>query len=375
MKKLVEFNCMKVEKLSVTFFILLTIVFFSDIFYYLGLSDLTALLSFILICILVLQLKHNEFLVLMTVFLFLFVSMYIGILDNSHNLSYIILPLLILIGMLMSQLNIDLDKFRIFVLPFLILNLFALSYEKFSLRYLLDFGHDFAYFQGQGLFGWSKIQGEFLVSISLLYRRDRLVVLILLFSSLLAGVRAAALLCILMFILQNKNITFIEIFKNLKKWYILLGLAASLYFIIPLIIKTFDNYNIERFTSMLDLNSSTYSVRSMVHDWHLGCISDYNLAHLLVGKGEFCTKLFNWGAESTVIHIIEYYGLLVSALFGFILLYSLYINASLLTWDRIILLCVVAIYMWNWRFGFTFQGIFVWYYIFMNKKTNHFTLH
>ncbi len=363
---------MKVERINVTFLILLTIVFFSDIFYYLGLSDLTALLSLILIFILVLHLKRSELLVLMTVFLFLFVSLHIGSLDNSHSLSYVILPLLILIGLLTTKLNIDLDKFRVFVLLFIILNLFTLSYEKISLRYLLDFGHPFALFQGQGLFGWSKVQGEFLISMSLLYRRDKLIILILLLSSLLAGVRAATLLCSLIFILQYTNITFAEIFKNLKKWYVLLGLAVSLYFIIPLLIKTFDDYNIERFTAILDLSSSTYSVRSMVHDWHLGCISDYNLLHLLVGRGEFCTKLFAWGAESTVIHIIEYYGLLVSALFGFILLYSLLVNASLLTWKRIVLLCVIAIYMWNWRMGFTFQGIFIWYYIFMNKKTNNF---
>ncbi|MDC0162356.1 hypothetical protein OAI87_02005 [Paracoccaceae bacterium] len=366
---------MKVKKSSIAFFILLSITFFSDLLYYLGLSDLTAFLSIILICILLLHLKINEFLVFMTIFLFLFVSLYVGILNSTQNLSYMILPLLILIGVITNKLDIDLKKFRLFVLIFLISNLFALGYEKISFRYLLDFGHPFALFQGQGLFGWSKIQGEFLISLSLLYRRDKLIILILLFSSLLAGVRAATLLCIIIFILQNKNISFIEIFQSLKKWYILLGLTIALYFIIPLIIKTFDTYNIERFTSLLDLNSSTYSVRSMVHGWHLSCISDFNLIHLLAGRGDFCTKLLAWGAESTIIHIIEYYGLLVSALFGFLLFYNLYNNSSLLTWDRIILLCVLAIYMWYWRFGFTFQGIFVWYFIFMDRKTNHFTKH
>ena len=87
--------------------------------------------------------------------------------------------------------------------------------EKFTGKYLLDFGHAFALFQGQGLFGWSKVQGEFLIAISLLFRNDRLVILVLLFSALLAGVRAAALIIMLIFIMQNLNLRcYLAIFKN-----------------------------------------------------------------------------------------------------------------------------------------------------------------
>ena len=132
---------------------------------------------------------------------------------------------------------------------------------------------------------------------------------------------------------------------------------------------TFDTYNIERFTSMLDLSSSTYSVRSMVHDWHLKCISEYEIHHLIIGRGDFCTKLYAWGAESTIIHIVEYYGLIIFGVFLFAIFYHLWSQRDIIDLSSFVLLLVLGIYMWNWRLGFTFQGVLIWYFIFMNRKT------
>ena len=107
------------------------------------------------------------------------------------------------------------------------MNLITLIQEKFTGKYLLDFGHAFALFQGQGLFGWSKVQGNSNCNKSL-FRNDRLVILVLLFSTTL-GVRATALIIMLIFIMQNLNLR--VLFSHLQKWHVLLGLILISYFV------------------------------------------------------------------------------------------------------------------------------------------------
>ena len=51
----------------------------------------------------------------------------------------------------------------------------------------------------------------------------------------------------LIFIMQNLNLR--VLFSHLQKWHVLLGLILISYFVFPIIIMTFDTYNIERFTS------------------------------------------------------------------------------------------------------------------------------
>ena len=169
--------------------------------------------------------------------------------------------------------------------------------------------------------------------------------------------------------MQNLNLR--VLFSHLQKWHVLLGLILISYFVFPIIIMTFDTYNIERFTSMLDLSSSTYSVRSMVHDWHLKCISEYVNSSLNNRQRRFLHKLYAWGAESTIIHIVEYYGLIIFGVFLFAIFYHLWSQRDIIDLSSFVLLLVLGIYMWNWRLGFTFQGVLIWYFLFMNRKTVH----
>ena len=157
------------------------------------------------------------------------------------------------------------------------------------------------------------------------------------------------------------------------KYYLSNKYAVSLifvatFFLVPVFQIVFNDYNIERYVSMLDPGSSTYSVRGYVHDLHYGCIRAYSPDQLVFGKGEYCAKLFNWGAESTFIHVIEYYGLILSFGLFSIFAYVWVKNLLWLNYERLAILLVLIIYMWNWRFGFTYMGIFIWWYIFQLAK-------
>ena len=116
------------------------------------------------------------------------------------------------------------------------------------------------------------------------------------------------------------------------------------------------------------IRDSTYSVRGYVHDLHYGCIGGYSLDQLIFGRGEYCAKLFNWGAESTFIHAAEYYGFVLSFLLFAVLTYIFVKNLCWFNFERVAILLVLILYMWNWRFGFTYMGIFIWWYIFRSAK-------
>ena len=355
-----------ISKSKFTVSLLLVIACFSDIFYVAGLSNFTSILTLLLIFLLLTYYTLTEVVLVCFVFLIMYTMFYVGVLKNSHDITYFILPLLVFIGISLNKLEINWENYRSFIIAFLLCNLIALVIEKYTGRYLLDFDHPFYLFQGQGLFGWSKVQGEFLIAISLFFRRDRMVTLILLCSALLSGVRAAILLIGLISFIQLLNIKIT--LSYLRRWYSILSLVIIGYFFIPVLVKTFDDYNIERFTTMLNFGSSTYSIRAMVHNWHLDCISDYGFLYFMIGKGSYCTKLFEWGAESTIIHVIEYYGFIVFSFLVFLISYWLWVQRKFIDYSWLVLIIVICIYMWNWRFGFTFQGILVWHFIFLNRK-------
>ncbi len=343
-------------------------ILFSDILHYIGLSIVTKFLFLVSFILIILSSKKRNFYIIFFSISFLYIFFYFGFLQGTQTFSYFIFPLLIIAGFLLANSDFNPEDFRKLILFFLIANAFVLIYEKFSGGYLFDYGHPYSLIQGQGLFAWTKVQGEFLIGIGLLFIRDRQMLFILLISSLLSGVRAASLLIVFLF-----GLSYLSSFKikyKLNNKYLLPLILVSIYFLVPVFIKTFDSYNIGRYTSMLNLNSSTYSVRDYVHNMHLDCISKYTLEQFIFGKGEYCTKLYNWGAESTIIHSIEYYGIIFSLiLFSSVILIYLK-NLRWLNFQNLLILTVLIIYFWNWRFGFTYMGIFLWWYIY-NLSNKH----
>lgn len=343
-------------------------ILFSDILHYIGLSLVTKLLFLVSFIFIILSSKKNDFYISFFVISFLYIFFYFGYLQGTQTFSYFIFPLLIIAGFLLANSDFNPEKYRKLILFFLILNAFALIYEKFSGAYLFDYGHPYSLIQGQGLFAWTKVQGEFLIGIGLLFVKDRQMLLILLVSSLLSGVRAASLFIVFLF-----GLSYVSSFKikyKLNNKYLIPLILASIYFLAPVFIKTFDSYNIERYTSMLNLNSSTYSVRDYVHNIHLDCISKYTPEQFIFGQGEYCTKLYNWGAESTIIHSIEYYGVIFSLVLFCSVLLIYFKNLHWLNYQNLLILSVLIIYFWNWRFGFTYMGIFLWWYIFKLSNKN-----
>jgi len=345
---------------------LLIAAFFSDIFFYLGLSVLTKLLFLFCFAILLISSKAKDFFLVIIFLMLLCIFFFVGFLLEYQSLDYFVFPLLIVMGFLLSKGGFEPDRYRTFFTSFLLINGLALVYEKLNGSYLMDAGHPYSIVQGQGLFTWTKVQGEFLIATALLASKDRFVLLIIFFSALLSGVRAAGLLTGFLLML-----TFFNFHKDKYK---LINIYSVSFFItltfllVPVFQKTFSDFNIQRYTSMLDLSSSTYSVRAYVHDLHYGCIGDYSLSQLLFGRGRYCADLFSWGAESTIIHSVEYYGLILSFFLVSILAYVLIKNIQWLNYQRIGILLVLMIFFWNWRFGFTFMGIFVWQYIFKTAQ-------
>jgi hypothetical protein len=346
--------------------ILVIAILFSDALNYFGLSVVTKVLfCYTFVAIGFTSKKIDVYIVigcLCTLYLFFFV----GFIFDQQNLTYFIFPLLIAMGFLLAQTTFNPYDFRALVIYFLLVNGIVLVFEKLSGSYVLDSGHQYSLIQGQGMFTWTKVQGEFLIAMSLLFIKDRPVLLIILLSALLSGVRAAVLLPGFLLLLTLFNSYHVK-YKLSNKYSFSLIFVATL-LLVPVFQNVFNDYNIERYTSMLDLDSSTYSVRGYVHDIHYGCIAGYSPSQLLFGKGEYCAKLFNWGAESTFIHVIEYYGLILSFGLFSIFIYVLLKNLLWSNYERIAVLVVLMLYMWNWRFGFTYMGIFIWWYIFQLAK-------
>ena len=79
---------MTISKSNLTFALFLIIIFFSDIFYYFGLSNVTAILIVLLIFLLVNLFKVHEFLIIITLFLVMAVMLYAGTLLEIHEPSY-----------------------------------------------------------------------------------------------------------------------------------------------------------------------------------------------------------------------------------------------------------------------------------------------
>jgi hypothetical protein len=341
---------------------LLIVFLFSDILHYVGLSLFTKALFMLAFFSMLKSSREKDFYAVIGLGIALCISFLVGFILDQQNLSYFILPMLIISGYLLAQSDFNPYDYRTFIVYFLLINLITLVAEKFNSSYLLDYGHSFYMYQGQGLFAWSKVQGEFLIAISLIFSKDRPVLLVLLLSALLSGVRASGLLIGFLFVLTYFSSYDIRYKLNYK--YIVPFIFIAIYFIAPVFYQILNDYNIERFVSLLDLDSSNYSVREYVHDLHYGCIAEYSIDQLFFGKGEYCAKLFNWGAESTILHIIEYYGLILSSILFSIMLYILVKNIHWLNYQKIAVFIALIVYMMNWRFGFTYAGILIWWYIF-----------
>lgn len=359
---------MLIDRIEYKYFILLIGLLFSDILSYAGLSVVTKILFLLSFVFILKESKTSaSYAALGTIFV-LYTFFFVGFLLGIHNLSYFIFPILVITGFLLAQSTFNPDHFRTFVVFFLFINGFALVLEKFTGGYLIDSGHQYSLIQGQGLFSWTKVQGEFLIAMSLLFSKDRSVLLILLLSALLSGVRASVLLIGLLLVFTF--LSSYDLKNKVKNKYLVLSLLASIFFLVPVFQQTFTPHNIQRYTSMVDIGSSTYSVREYVHNLHYDCILGYSPDQLIFGNGEYCQKLFNWGAESTTLHAIEYYGLILSlglfAYFAYILLK----NIIWLNYQKVGILLILIVYMWNWRFGFTYTGIFLWWYIF--RMTNRY---
>ena len=346
--------------------ILVIAILFSDALNYFGLSVVTKVLFFYTFVAIGFTSKKIDVYIVIGCLCTLYLFFFVGFIFDQQNLTYFIFPLLIAMGFLLAQTTFNPYDFRALVIYFLLVNGIVLVFEKLSGSYFFESGHPYSLIQGQGLFTWTKVQGEFLIAMSLLFIKDRPVLFIILLSALLSGVRAAVLLPGFLLFLTLFNSY--DLKYKLSYKFVIPLIFVSTFFLAPVFLNVFDDYNIERYTSMLDLNSSTYSVRGYVHDLHYGCISEYSMSQLLFGRGEYCAKLFDWGAESTIIHSIEYYGLIVSLCLVSILMFALIRNIQWLNYQTVAILLVLLIYFWNWRFGFTYMGILIWWYIFQLAK-------
>lgn len=342
------------------------LAFCSDILFYLGLSFVTKVLFLFAFTVLLISLKARDFYLVIVFLSLLYLSFFVGFLLGHQSLEYFVFPLLIVMGFLLYRGKFDPNRYRNFFILFLLLNGLALVYEKFNGAYLMDGGHPYTIIQGQGLFTWTKVQGEFLIAAALLASKDRFILLIIFFSALLSGVRAASLLAAFLLMLT--------VFTSDTKTYRLFNKYSVVFFVvstillIPVFQQTLTDFNIQRYTGILNLNSSTYSVRSYVHDLHYGCIGEYTISQLLFGRGRYCADLFSWGAESTIIHSVEYYGVILSFFLVSSLMYVVIKNIQWLKFEKIAILLVLLVYLWNWRFGFTYMGVFVWWFIFRAAK-------
>ncbi len=346
--------------------VLIVVILFSDVLQYVGLSAITKALYLYTFLAIALTSKEIDILMVFAALCFLSLFFFVGFIFEYQTTQYFIFPLLIISGFLLSQSSFNPPDFRVFFIFFLVLNGAVLVFEKLNGSYFLDAGHPYSLIQGQGMYSWTKVQGEFLIAMSLLFIKDRPVLLIVLLSALLSGVRAAVLLSGFLLLLTLFNSY--DLKHKLGYKFFIPFIFVSGFFLAPVFLNVFDDYNIERYTSMLDFSSSTYSVRGYVHDLHYGCIGEYSLSQLLFGRGEYCAKLFDWGAESTIIHSIEYYGLIVSLCLISILMFALISNIQSLNYQGVAILLVLLAYFWNWRFGFTYMGIFIWWYIFQLAK-------
>jgi len=343
--------------------------FFSDIFFYFGLSVLTKVLFLFCFAILLISSKARDFYLVIAFLILLCICFFIGFLLEHQSLDYFVFPLLIVMGFLLSKGGFEPNRYKTFFIFFLLINGLALVYEKLNGSYLMDAGHPYSIIQGQGLFTWTKVQGEFLIGVALLASKDRFVLLVIFFSALLAGVRAATLMTVLLLILTlfNPDTKTYRLFNR----YSLVFFVVSTIFLIPVFQQTLTDFNIQRYTGMLNFNSSTYSVRSYVHDLHYGCIGDYSFSQALFGRGRYCADLFSWGAESTIIHSVEYYGLILSFFLVTSLIYVVMKNIHWLKSQKVVILLMLLVYLWNWRFGFTYMGIFLWWFIFRAAKKTY----
>lgn len=360
----------KLVKRDILFLSMIVIICFSDIISTMGLNIIIpAFLSAIFFIIL--KNKNPDHLFVMIFFGVLFLIMYyLNVLFlNNYSSDFFIFPFIILGGYILSISTFDPNEHKNAVILILLLNFFTLILEKLNGYYLLDAGHQFHLRQGQGIFTWTKIQGEFLIAIACLFPKSRIILFILLLSSLFSGVRASQLFILVLALLAfSRNI-------SLKT---IIFLICSLFFLYCLnrvfdyqVFRAFDSFTITRILYLLDSSSSIYSVRTQVHSWHLDCISNYSLAELFLGNGRYCEDLYNWGAESTVLHLIEHYGLVVSLflLSTYIILFGKTLKKK--NYQTCLILTIFAAYFWNWRFGLGFLGIFIWWYIFSSWKDQY----
>jgi len=297
--------------------------------------------------------------------MFLIVIIFLYVINFSIteniNVEYFTFLALIFIGFLLNYSKFNPNNYINLFYFILLINLFALLQEKFTGKYLLDYGNQFTLRQGQGIFGWTKIQGEFLIAVSCLFPKSRTFLFIALFSAVLSGVRASVLL-ITILILMNFYSFRLRLFFGFFVG--IFGIYWLDQFFEVSFLRGIDQFAINRFLSLFDVTSSTYSVREQVHAWHLGCIADYSVLELIAGKGSFCERKFNWGAESTFLHVLEYYGILMLIVLSGLMVSFLLQNLKQLNLFKVAIMCILIIYMWNWRMGFTFSGIFIWWYIF-----------
>ena len=137
-----------------------------------------------------------------------------------------------------------------------------------------------------------------------------------------------------------------------------IGINLISYFVFPIIIMTFDTYNIEIYFDVgFELKHILGKV--MVHDWHLKCISEYEIHHLIMAEEIFAQNYMGCRVQS---YTVEYYGLIIFGVFYLRFLSSLVTEG----YYRFEFLCS-SISAGNLHVelapGFYISGVLIWYFI------------
>jgi hypothetical protein len=232
---------------------------------------------------------------------------------NLEVWSYIIMISLV------PNLKNNLYKYKPWIAVFLYANLLALIWEKYTGSFIFpnyDLGYETIIISvyAQGLNTYTKGTAEFLVMSLLLFRKDYKIIFVTLVSLFLTGVRSGIVVGVIIVIIDY--IVFSTGRRKLTGFIALATLGVC----IPTLIY-YDYIYASRFTSVFQLDSSTYTDRIWIVKQHLELYLTLPIFQQLFGSGIYCSNYFQWGSESLPVQILTYYGVIPFLIYSFVCLH------------------------------------------------------
>jgi len=251
-----------------------------------------------------------------------------------------------------------------------VINLFAMLYESYFGYYLFVIQREIVYEPGrmQGLFAYSKEASYFLVSTLILFRINRenkILLYVLLMSSLLTGSRTSILPVVLIVVLDSlMDLLKMDRIKIIIQRYSAVTLVTIISIVSVLIYFNADNeYIYYRILNSFNFESSSQISRLNFWNMYINGISSFSMSELWIGNGTYLNHVYGNGAENTFLMLFSQVGVIGLMLILAPLIYYWFKNRTNYVAVTNFIIIVFAMQVGRYGIGWS-DGILLWIYVF-----------